>query len=1395
MNEQTTPPIPSRLLKSFAFLTRWTLVLLLLAWLVFVAAWGALHLLIVPRIGDLRPQLEATASQMTGMTVRVESIEAHSTNLLPAFELGNIRLIDAQGREALHLPRVLVSLSPRSALNLKFDQVLLDRPVLNVRRDTQGHIWLAGIDMSSGATEPDAALLDRVFSQPEFVIRDGAVVWSDETRAVPPLSLRAVDVVLRNRSRLHEFRFDATPPAEWGDRFTSMARFEQPFLSMNNGRWKEWVGQVYADFSRIDVAQFKQYADPGIDVEHGRGAVRAWIDIERGRVIGATADVALADVAVRVGRDLMPLQLAGLSGRLSGKFTADSREFATRELAFDTADGMRWPGGNLSFKQLDASALRPRSGELTADRLDLAALAQIAGRLPLDDAVHQALQRHRPSGMVDRIKVAWQMPPDAPVRYQADGRLQHLTAKAIADTTGAPPGSSASIGTPGFHGATMDFSLTETGGKASLALRDGGIDVPGVFEDPVVPLRQLATDLSWRIDGNRIQVQATRLTFSNADADGELQLQWRTSDPARSGSKSRFPGVLDMQGRLSRANGARVHRYLPLAVDAPTRHYVRDAVQSGQGTDVRFKVKGDLWHMPFVDPRQGEFLVSAQISDAALTYVPRSLQSAGEKPWPALARLSGGLVIDRVGLQIKGARGQLANAPAVQLVSGDAEIANMMQASVLALSLDARGPLTDMLGMVNNSPLAQMTEQLLARATATGATELRLKLQVPLNNPETTAVQGQVNLSGNDLQLMPGVPRLGRARGVIGFTETGFNVTAVQARLLGGDVRLDGGSVPAVAAASGAPAAGLGMSFRLQGVASAEALRQARELGFVSRLAQKASGSAAYAATLGLRNGVPEFSLSSNLVGLGLNLPAPLGKPEQATMPLRLESTLIRESQAPTGNAASARQWDQLVLDLGRVGSIQYVRDVSAAKPRVLRGAIAVGLADGETAPMPVDGVTANIRIQDLDVDQWSGLLSQLEDATSSSAQNTVASVDETYWPTQLALRARNFTAAGRTLHDLVAGASREGRTWRVNLDAQELNGYAEYRQPSIGGSGAGRLFARLSRLTLGQSSASAVESLLDEQPQSIPALDVVVNELELRGKQLGRLEVEAVNRLTLERAGGDGTREWRLNRFDVTSPEAQFRATGNWAALRTHSPDGAAVSERARESRRTVMNFRLDIHNAGDLLGRFGMKDIVRRGKGQMEGQVAWLGSPLSLDYPTLAGSFKVNVETGQFLKADPGIAKLLGVLSLQSLPRRLALDFRDVFSEGFVFDYFRGDVKIDQGIAFSDNLQMKGVNAAVLMEGQADLSRETQDIRVVVVPEINAGTASLIAAAINPAIGLGSFLAQFVLRKPLMEAATQEFHIDGSWLDPKIQRVNSKAAAEREKGGAGEAGITINK
>jgi uncharacterized protein YhdP len=100
-----------------------------------------------------------------------------------------------------------------------------------------------------------------------------------------------------------------------------------------------------------------------------------------------------------------------------------------------------------------------------------------------------------------------------------------------------------------------------------------------------------------------------------------------------------------------------------------------------------------------------------------------------------------------------------------------------------------------------------------------------------------------------------------------------------------------------------------------------------------------------------------------------------------------------------------------------------------------------------------------------------------------------------------------------------------------------------------------------------------------------------------------------------------------------------------------------------------------------------------------------------------------------------------------------------------------------IEQGIAKTANLQMKGVNAAVMMDGQADIAKETQSVRVIVIPEINAGSASVIASILNPLVGLTTFLAQVVLRRPLIDAATQEFFVDGTWLDPKVTKVNRNA------------------
>ena len=99
------------------------------------------------------------------------------------------------------------------------------------------------------------------------------------------------------------------------------------------------------------------------------------------------------------------------------------------------------------------------------------------------------------------------------------------------------------------------------------------------------------------------------------------------------------------------------------------------------------------------------------------------------------------------------------------------------------------------------------------------------------------------------------------------------------------------------------------------------------------------------------------------------------------------------------------------------------------------------------------------------------------------------------------------------------------------------------------------------------------------------------------------------------------------------------------------------------------------------------------------------------------------------------------------------------------------RGDVQIQQGVARTDDLSMEGVQAGVHIRGEADIAHETQALSVQVRPDLNAGLASLAyAALVNPVIGLGSFVAQAVLRKPLEQAFTYEYEVKGSWVDPIV-------------------------
>jgi len=492
---------------------------------------------------------------------------------------------------------------------------------------------------------------------------------------------------------------------------------------------------------------------------------------------------------------------------------------------------------------------------------------------------------------------------------------------------------------------------------------------------------------------------------------------------------------------------------------------------------------------------------------------------------------------------------------------------------------------------------------------------------------------------------------------------------------------------------------------------------------------------------------------------MALTLPAPMNKPATTSWPLRLETQLTKESLVPKSKVMQ----DQIKLSVARVLSLNYVRDVSSAQTRVMRGAIALGVFTTEATPARDAGVSLSLQQANVDLDAWNEVMTQFTatSANKSKPRSTKTSLvgqemestgAQDYMPSLLTVRADQVKLADRFINRVVVGGVRMGELWRLNIAADELNGTAEVRPATT--TQPAQLYARLSFLNIPPSAVPDVERMLSDEPSSIPALDVVVNDLTLRGKKLGRLEMDAVNRTT-----ANAGREWRLNKLNLSAPDGTLSATGSWAA------DGPKL-------RRTRLDFVMDIKDSGQLLTRLGTPNAIRNGHGKLQGKVSWQGSPITLDYPSMSGQLNLLIEKGQFLKTEPGAARLLGVLSLQALPRRLMLDFSDVFGEGFAFDFVRGDVRIEQGVASTNNLQMKGVSAGAAIEGSADIAKETQNLKVVVVPEINTSAATLYMAAINPLVGLTTYLSQLVLSKPLTKAGTSVFLIDGPWSNPRVTK-----------------------
>lgn len=1337
--------------------------LALAAYFLFCILFLILRFAILPNVDRYKPEIEQIASRAIGRPLSVSTIKATWQGLNPRLELGNLVIRDRHGQNSLVLPDVSATLSWWSVVlaDIRFANIEILRPSLDIERDADGKIFVAGIFIDT-KKPGDGKGLDWVFKQHEIVIRDGVLRWTDHSRNAPALTLSAVNFILKNRWQQHQFGLKASPPPHLAAPIDIRGNFQHPVFARKISDISNWTGELFADLRQTDLSVLKTYVEYPADLQRGTGAVRSWIRLEKGRIADFTADVKLNDVLGRFAKNLPALDLTQVSGRLMasekaalGKkylpslFGQTGHSISLVDFSMQTREGVSLPSTTIRESFIPGEKGQPEKVELYAKQLDLHTLANFAEHLPLPPDQRQMLVDFAPKGQLREFTAKWQgVYPDIST-YTLKGQFSKLSMRPQAAQLARPkmgnrPAKAAFPAIPGFENLSGLVDAGNKGGSFSLDSSDLVLQLPSYFVDPFMPFNRLKMQARWQFEQkDKLTFNVEKMEFQQEGMSGSFSGQHIM--PMRT-DQSEEKGELDIRGKLSGFDVAQITRYIPANAPENLRHWLSTALIAGRADDVQVRVKGDLAQFPFssTDGKpapKGEFFIKGNISGGKLDFAPGYFSEDGKSPlWPSIENIKGSIIFDRARMEIKG---DSATSVSSELSKVKVVIPDLLSHNaILNIEGNVNGTLQGMLNYVKASPVDGWLGYFLQETRASANAHLGLKMQLPLNHLPESKVQGVLQLANNDVVLQAGIPLISGAIGRLDFNEKGLNLNGLKGTLLGGAVSANGGTQK-----DGS------IRIKLDGNATGDGMRKLFSGTSLEKLSEKISGASHYTAQVNVKKRQPELIIESSLQGLALDFPAPLHKIANEAMPLHFEmSPLLSNEQSILR--------DEIKLAFGKTISVRYSRQKSQDRNaiwRVNRGGIGVNMP----APEPESGVHANVNFVSLNVDEWRRLIGTSE-TLNQDAQHAAASLDLAAYmePDHLSVQTAELVILGKRLDNVVLGASHQKGLWQANLDSSQASGYLRWSESS-NGQGLGNVSARLSRLMIPQSAAADVSDLLEGKSSAtqIPGLDIVAENFELFGKKFGHIELLASN---LPVANG---REWRINKIFLKNEDAELKASGKWS-----SRSGEGVSN---------LNYVLEIANAGKLLDRLGFANILRAGKGKLEGEIRWNGPPFAMDIPSMGGVMQLELNAGQFLKVDPGAAKLLGVLSLQSLARRLTLDFRDVFSEGFAFDSIHGSAQILQGVAKTDNLKMRSLNATVLMDGSADIAKETQDLHVAVIPEINAGTASVVyALAVNPVIGLGTFLAQLFLREPLARAFTYEYQITGPWTAPHVLKIENKEA-----------------
>ncbi len=1311
--------------------------LLLVVFVVLLATYVSAGRQFMPSISGYSEFFENQIFKITGVPVRVESLQGGFSGFNPVVEVSGLSM---QVAAAAGLPETLeralvfdrgfvVVDMARSVLQRRWvlREFVVERLELDLEQTEDGGWLLGDIAMQGGAIDPDA-LYQAFLDVAQLELRDVVL----NLRARSGEQLRFVDgaATIQNRGGNHFLHVDITPPGQ-GGRLALSFEARGGALSAVDGRFH--LAAPAADYSAL----FSGRDIAGVSVEELIGGGDIWVDFEQGEMRATVAAVQLDRVALSSGRG-DPAILDSLAGTFEARREAGTEHYAAAGLSFSRA-GANWPPANLYLAHRPEQALSIR-----ADRFDVAMAASLAADLELlPESLAGLLRQLQPAGMLENFSLR------TPLRENS-GELASVRANVAGGAVASARNAPAMSGMTGYLEVSADLDARRVAGLVEVDSSDFAINIPRVYTSTWV-WDEMNGSLGFEFDyseGQRLRLASSVLAGRAGDLEARLQLTSaldQRPDGERENELELLIGILHM-------NAAEKTPYLP---DGPGiggglrdgMEFLERAIVDGRlsnsaaifrGSTVRGSERAAKTFQSFYQWREG-----------SLRFDPA---------WPALESKRALVLTDDGNIDILLENGSSLGLEAAAI---EGSIRGGESATrLLAVSGRGNASSADALAYLRAVPAAEGLRRAMADWRLQGDLQGEFELEMPIGaSAAETDLRLGLAFGDNDLWISQYELELADINGELLFdTRTGIEAGQFKASLFGGEADIEVSS-------RGEPGAAERIAVTARGRADRRALLQwPRQSGFVKGLLDNARGTFLYSAELHLDQtgaGATSLRVSSDLAGLFLALPEPFAKQAGERLPLHLQVDQDGAVQSVSGAAGSRLRFNLELADAA-----------------VRRGRVRLGGGRGDTAE-PDSGIVIDGRLDRMALEEWARLLGGMRAAAPEGLRDTLAFAD---------IDVGEVAVYGQLLEDVRLRVDPTPRGWLATLDGDSVRGNIEV---PLGGDD--YLQAQLDYLRFkgpGQPDSEPAAPPRAESEAAPPRADLLAR---VDPRELPRMRL-AVSEISIGETPWGG---WSFS-LEPDAGGAEFADLAfDFRGLRMDPQVAAAEDVEQSPAPRLRWNYDGEDH-ATELAGLILADDMaaVLRDNGfaaSLESQRArfatelrWPGSPAFFQGRHLSGDIDLLVEDGRFLQtnAGGGALKLISIINFDAIMRRLRLS-DDLLRRGLAFDEIAGRLRMDQGLARIENqLVISGPSSLYQITGNVDLREETiaGEMYVTLPVSDNIPWIGLITG--NLPLALGAYLFDRIFGDQVDSLTSAVYTLEGPWegLEPQFKQAFGSPPADRQ-------------